>query len=921
MKTHYFICLLVGGSLSMANAQNIDNPVLPGVADAGVVKYNGKYYIGGVNTFGDFYVSDDLVHWGKPVHVVSMDNEWTKDTGAGDNQIHANNMLYLNGQFHLYWSVNYWGKDRHAVHIVHAQSDDVLGPYKEPVKATWMDNRIDPHVFKDDDGQLYMYMVRFTDGNTIWGRKMKNPEEFAGEPVCQFASLPDTWETMDNRVAEGPWVIKYRGRYYMMYNANHTATDWGNYQLGVAEADSPLTFQNGGKYSYPVVKSNQVDLEEDYPDILRLHSLDFAYTEQSPEYGWEKTDFDDTDWMRGETGFSSVSIEGSTVRKQKTVWKSARLWLRKNFMAGDLNHNYALRVNHAGATKIYLNGSLIYQKDKADYCILNLDEAQLKNLRNGNNLLAVETSKGEKGNFFDVALFDMDGDKAENILFSPGQPNIVRGVNGFEWWLVYMANKNAEARGQYIDRIHFFDKTLYVDGITDKKTEGYHPEPGKPTYSDVFDDAARSKNHWHWEDGSVWTVADGELTATPSALSQALIKDGRAACTYLFEVGVNTQAEAGATVWWKDKRNYMRIGLDAGQNIWYLLVSRDGVEHKQSFPLPSDFKWGVYHSLRTERNMDCLKVWIDEIPAPGQFLFTGLTDEAGIPGVFSVGGPSAFDGVTYTIGFDDFDAVMPHWETLEGSYVQTDEGLQTQSEKAVAIKGELLEDYEFDVQITNHSDEGTAGILPLYIDSQNYVKVGLDAVKRQLEVVMVKEGKAVQQWSRPLAHLQTLYADVKYTDFIEKGYRMPSPTWLDAVYLNRRAVDGEDGLVENMFSNFNIEYLKQGKWCPLPIKNVTLAENPMYNKAAFEPIKAEGFRFVNRNAEDLKRHIYKIRIGELFKDSYNVRAVRRKNKLYLFVDGREIGTFPVDYAGSRVGLYSENGKVSYNGILYYHIAE
>lgn len=43
--------------------QNIQNPVLPGVADAGVMKYNGKYYIGGVFTNGDFYVSDDLVHW------------------------------------------------------------------------------------------------------------------------------------------------------------------------------------------------------------------------------------------------------------------------------------------------------------------------------------------------------------------------------------------------------------------------------------------------------------------------------------------------------------------------------------------------------------------------------------------------------------------------------------------------------------------------------------------------------------------------------------------------------------------------------------------------------------------------------------------------------------------------------------------
>ena len=80
-------------------AQNIQNPVLPGVADAGVMKYNGKYYIGGVRTNGDFYVSDDLVHWGKPIHVVSMDNDWTRGSGAGNDQIHANDMFYLNGDF------------------------------------------------------------------------------------------------------------------------------------------------------------------------------------------------------------------------------------------------------------------------------------------------------------------------------------------------------------------------------------------------------------------------------------------------------------------------------------------------------------------------------------------------------------------------------------------------------------------------------------------------------------------------------------------------------------------------------------------------------------------------------------------------------------------------------------------------------
>ncbi len=77
--------------------------------------------------------------------------------------------------------------------------------------------------------------------------------------------------------------MKYRDRYYLMYNANHTSTEWGNYQLGVVEADSPLSFQNGNKYSYPVVNSNQILLEENYVDLLRYgitYEPLFDYTEK-----------------------------------------------------------------------------------------------------------------------------------------------------------------------------------------------------------------------------------------------------------------------------------------------------------------------------------------------------------------------------------------------------------------------------------------------------------------------------------------------------------------------------------------------------------------------------------------------------------------------------------------------------------------
>ena len=330
-----FVILLLA-SVMTATGQNRENPVIKGVADAGVLKYAGKYYLGGVATYGDFYVSSDLTHWDQRIHVFDLDNKWTHGTGARNNQVHANDITYSNGLFHLLFSVNYWGQDRHIVHITHATSPTITGPFREVRDDQWFENRIDPQVFRDEDGRLYLYMVKFTDGNTIWGRPMNQDFSFCGEAVQQFSSQPGTWETLDNRVAEGPFVVKYRGKYYMMYNANHTAHTYGNYRLGVCEAESPLGFNPGGKYSHPVV--------------------------------------------------------------------------------------------------------------------------------------------GPKA---DRSLWDMYVSHENDSLFTPGQPNIVRGPNGWEWWLIYMANKGRH-RDQYVDRIHFTNNRLTVDGITDKLSEGFHPLPSLP---------------------------------------------------------------------------------------------------------------------------------------------------------------------------------------------------------------------------------------------------------------------------------------------------------------------------------------------------------------------------------------------------------------------------------------------------------
>ena len=428
--------------------QTYTNPVIPGIADAGCFRHAGRYYLGGVSTYGDFFVSSDLVNWPQRIHVFDLDNAWTHGTGAGNNQIHADDISYSGGQFHLLFSANYWGKDRHIVHITHAVAPNVDGTYREVRSDQWFENRIDPMVFCDDDGKLYLYMVKFTDGNTIWGRPMTSDFRFCGDAVQQFSSQPGTWETMDNRVAEGPFVVKYRGRYYMMYNANHTSPSFGNYRLGVCEASSPLSFGPGGKYPNPVVYPNTEILNDTYPDLLFFGTGTYCRPKHTKS-------FSGIDTLR--FCLSSIPIE-----------------------------NVYMKIVQRGGCPIGLNGHFVNKNTKSDFSLYPIDK---KWLHKGENVLVVGPQESV-GGLSSLALYSINTNAPDDILLTPGQPNIVRGPNGWEWWLVYMANEGWK-RSQFIDRIHFSRGRLTVDGITGPHTTGFHPAPALPQYTGRSVDSLR----------------------------------------------------------------------------------------------------------------------------------------------------------------------------------------------------------------------------------------------------------------------------------------------------------------------------------------------------------------------------------------------------------------------------------------------
>ena len=220
------------------------NPIMPG-ADPFVLLYEGKYYLYCTrensqklvdhNSFDtsvnqqdgyDVYQSEDLRTWEhKGVCLSSADV-------MGDKWFWAPEVLYRNGKFYMVYSSE--------EHIGMAVADSPLGPFKqEEKKWLYAEKAIDGHLFVDDDGTVYLYYVRLHNGNQIYVAKLS-------EDLLSINSLyeecliqaEEEWETRDCLVAEGPFVLKHKGIYYLTYSCNHTRCQ--DYAVGVATSKSPV---------------------------------------------------------------------------------------------------------------------------------------------------------------------------------------------------------------------------------------------------------------------------------------------------------------------------------------------------------------------------------------------------------------------------------------------------------------------------------------------------------------------------------------------------------------------------------------------------------------------------------------------------------------------------------------------------------
>ena len=206
--------------------------------------YGGKYYIycttennrklESANAFDTekdgndgFYVyeSEDLINWKNKGLCLDKKNV------VGNRWFWAPEVSYYNGKFYMLYSAE--------ENLAIAVSESPTGPF---VKLTdgWLRNRtIDGHLLFDDDGRIYIYFADLKNNNRIFAGKMSadlTEIEYECENVLIEATEP--WETLDCRVAEGPFVLKHNGLYYLSYSVNHTRCE--DYAVGYAVSDRPF---------------------------------------------------------------------------------------------------------------------------------------------------------------------------------------------------------------------------------------------------------------------------------------------------------------------------------------------------------------------------------------------------------------------------------------------------------------------------------------------------------------------------------------------------------------------------------------------------------------------------------------------------------------------------------------------------------
>lgn len=221
------------------------NPIIPGFnPDPSICRVGEDYYIV-TSTFEYFpglpiYHSKDLVNWKLIGHALNTPEHLNLD-GMKDNKgIYAPTIRYHNGTFYIACT----HVDGQGNFIITAKNP--AGPWSKP---QWIPlDGVDPHLFFDDDGKMYLVGPETKPKNPhsqrhwdIWLQEL-NPEtlELIGKPVTLVSPTPLIEAGVDPiylTYFEGPRIFKKDGTYYLL--VSHGGTQW-NHAVSMWKSEKPF---------------------------------------------------------------------------------------------------------------------------------------------------------------------------------------------------------------------------------------------------------------------------------------------------------------------------------------------------------------------------------------------------------------------------------------------------------------------------------------------------------------------------------------------------------------------------------------------------------------------------------------------------------------------------------------------------------
>ncbi|WP_035602715.1 arabinan endo-1,5-alpha-L-arabinosidase [Haloferula sp. BvORR071] len=221
---------------------------LEATASRGVTARDPSTIVRDGDTFWCFYTgrgtpslkSKDLVTWERGQRVFDKAPEWiAKVVPKNDGVYWAPDLLKVGDQWFLYYSVSSFGAMHSAIGLATnptLNSDDPAFKWTDQgVVVESQDggdfNTIDPAIFHDDDGKLWLAFgsqwsgLKLVELDPKTGKRLKPDEPMT--PIAAGQSI------------EAPWIYKRKGFYYLFLNrGNCCAGDKSTYHIKVGRSES-----------------------------------------------------------------------------------------------------------------------------------------------------------------------------------------------------------------------------------------------------------------------------------------------------------------------------------------------------------------------------------------------------------------------------------------------------------------------------------------------------------------------------------------------------------------------------------------------------------------------------------------------------------------------------------------------------------